>query len=136
MKAQKYTKETISQIGLDSSSGSSKFRAIEVGNTVQVSLKIKEGDKERTQMFEGDIIAVKNNGASSTFTVRKIGANSIAIEKIFPFACPAIQAITFVRKGKIRRAKLYYMRNRIGKAARVKEKVLTKEQKEQRKIEN
>lgn len=135
MKAQKYTKETISNYGLEANPLPANVDIIKAGNTVQVSLKIKEGDKERTQMFEGDIIAVKHNGASSTFTVRKIGANSVAVERVFPFTCPSIQSIKFVREGQIRRAKLYYMRDRIGKAARVKEKVLTKEQKEQRKVE-
>jgi large subunit ribosomal protein L19 len=72
---------------------------------------------------------VSNNGPSSTFTVRKIGANSVAVERIFPFYSPLIETVRFVKKGKVRRAKLYYMRDRIGKAARVAEKVLTKEQK-------
>lgn len=71
-------------------------------------------------------------GASSTFTVRKIGANSVAVERIFPFNTPLIETITFVRYGKVRRAKLYYIRERVGKAARVKEMVLSKEQRKLR----
>ena len=127
MKANKYTKETILSIGLRDLS---KFDNFEVGDTVRVAQKVKEGDKERIQIFEGDVIAKKSNGIASTFVVRKISANAVSVERIFPLYSPNIDSIKFVRKGKIRRAKLYYMRNRIGKAARVKEKVLTKEQKE------
>jgi large subunit ribosomal protein L19 len=126
MKAKKFTRETIRELGMYER----PFLNIEVGSTVAVSQRIKEGDKERTQIFEGDVIAISNNGPSSTFTVRKIGANSVAVERIFPFYSPRIEDVRFVKKGKIRRAKLYYMRDRIGKAARVEEKVLTKEQKE------
>lgn len=128
MKAQKYTKETILNLGTDKR----KFDEFGIGDTVRVSQKIKEGDKERIQIFEGDVIAMKKGGITSTFTVRKIGANAVAVERIFPFYSPNIDDVAFVRKGKVRRAKLYYMRERIGKAARVKEKVMTREQKEQR----
>lgn len=131
MKAKKLTKETI----LHLYKNDRNFEKFEIGDTIKVAQRIKEGDKERIQMFEGDVIAIRNNGISSTFTVRKIGANSVAVERIFPWYSPLIDSITFVRKGKICRAKLYYMRERIGKAARVKEKVLTKEQKEQHKQE-
>lgn len=126
MKAKKLTKETISQLGVQELP---KFEKFAVGDAVRVFQKIKEGEKERTQLFEGDVIAIHNNGAASTFTVRRIGANAVAIERIFPFYSPLIESVEFVRKGKIRRAKLYYMRKRVGKAARVQEKVLTKEQK-------
>lgn len=125
MKARIFTRETIRELGMYDR----PFQNIEVGSTVAVSQRIKEGDKERIQIFEGDVIAISNNGPSSTFTVRKIGANSISVERIFPFYSPLIENVRFVKKGKIRRAKLYYMRDRIGKAARVEEKVLTKEQK-------
>lgn len=125
MKAKKFTRETIRELGMYERS----FQTIEVGSTVAVSQRIKEGDKERIQIFEGDVIAISNNGPSSTFTVRKIGANAVSVERIFPFYSPLIEDVRFVKKGKIRRAKLYYMRDRIGKAARVEEKVLTKEQK-------
>ncbi len=125
MKAQKSTKETISDLGMYNRD----FPSFSIGDTIAVSQRIKEGDKERIQVFEGDVIAMHNNGASSTFTVRKIGANSIAVERIFPFYSPKIDSIRFIRRGKSRRAKLYYMRDRIGKAARVKEKVLTKSEK-------
>ena len=126
MKAKKFTRETIRDLGIYER----PFLNIEIGSTVAVSQRIKEGDKERIQIYEGDVIAVNNNGPSSTFTVRKIGANSVAVERIFPFYSPLIETVRFVKKGKVRRAKLYYMRDRIGKAARVAEKVLTREQKE------
>ncbi len=125
MKAKHYTKETILEFGMQPRT----FDAFTIGDTVKVSQKIKEGDKERIQIFEGDVIAMRKHGMATTFTVRKIGANSIAVERIFPFYSPRIEHVEFVRKGKVRRAKLYYMRDRIGKAARVAEKVLTKEQK-------
>lgn len=126
MKAQGFTKETINQLGIKAQN----FTGFRVGDAVAVSLKIKEGDKERLQVFEGDVIAMNNNGASSTITVRKIGANSVAVERIFPLQSPVIESITFVRSGQVRRAKLYYMRGRVGKAARVKERIMTKEEKE------
>lgn len=94
-----------------------------------VSQRIKEGDKERIQVFEGDVIAIRKNGVSSTFTVRKISANAVAVERIFPMYSPLIENVKFIRRGDVRRAKLYYIRERVGKSARVREKVLTKEQK-------
>jgi len=127
MQAKKYTKETILKMG----TADRKFDKFSVGDMVKVSQKIKEGDKERIQVFEGDVIAMSKNGIASTFTVRKISANAVPVERIFPYYSPLIERVEFVRKGKVRRAKLYYMRERIGKAARVAEKVLTKEQKEQ-----
>ncbi|MEX0940034.1 MAG: 50S ribosomal protein L19 [Candidatus Babeliales bacterium] len=125
MKAKKYTKETIHQLGITPRN----FPKFAIGDTIAISQLIKEGDKERIQMFEGDIIAMHNKGASSTFTVRRIGANAVAVEKIFPYYSPLIAGVKFIRKGKVRRAKLYYIRERIGKAARVREQVLTKEEK-------
>lgn len=126
MKAKQYTKETIAGIGIHDR-GFAKFK---VGDCVQVGQNIKEGDKERVQMFEGDVIAIRNHGISTTFTVRRIDANSIAVERIFPYYSPAVAYVKHVHHGDSRRAKLYYMRYRIGKAARVAEKVLTKEQKQ------
>jgi large subunit ribosomal protein L19 len=128
MKATTLTRETIRDLGVTKKAD---FE-FQVGDTIAVSLHIVEGDKKRLQVYEGDVIAIHKNGASSTFTVRKIAANSIAVEKIFPFNSPKIESIKFIRKGKVRRAKLYYMRNRVGKAARVKEQVVTREQREQR----
>lgn len=126
MKSKRYTKETVREIG----TYDRKFPEFNVGDAIAISLRIREGGKERLQVFEGDVIAMHTKGASSTFTVRKIAANSIPVERVFPVYSPLIDSIKFVRKGKVRRAKLYYMRDRIGKAARVQERVLTKEQKE------
>jgi large subunit ribosomal protein L19 len=125
MKAKGYTRETIASLG----TYERKFPNFKVGDTIVVSQRIKEGDKERFQDFEGDVIAMRNNGSASSFTVRKIGANAVAVERIFPYYSPLIDTIKVKRKGDIRRAKLYYIRDRIGKAARLKEKILTKEQK-------
>lgn len=128
MKAKGYTKETINQIGVVERN----FPDFGVGDTITVSIFIKEGEKKRVQDFQGDIIAIRNNGNSSTFTVRKIGANSVAVERIFPYHSPIISDIKIVKRGDVRRAKLYYVRDRVGKSARIKEKILTKEQKEQK----
>lgn len=128
MKAKNFTRETIRSLGMTKRD----FPIFEVGDTITVTQRIKEGDKERSQVFEGDVLAINNNGVSSTFTVRKIGANSIAVERIFPYYSPKIVSIAFIRPGKVRRAKLYYMRGRVGKASRVKERVMTREQREQR----
>ena len=129
MKAKKLTRETIREVALVKKD----YPDFNVGDTIAVSQRIKEGDKERLQVFEGDVIAIHNNGISSTFTVRKIGANAVAVERIFPYYSPKISKINFIHKGKVRRAKLYYIRDRVGKAARVKEKVVTREQREQQK---
>jgi large subunit ribosomal protein L19 len=91
------------------------------GDTVRVAVLIKEGDKKRIQNFEGVVIAIKGTGANKTFTVRKIGANNIGVERIFPFYSDSIQGIEVVKYGKVRRAKLYYLRNKTGKSARIKE---------------
>lgn len=91
-----------------------------VGNTVKVHVIIREGDKERIQVFKGDVIAKKGSGPSETFTVRKISFG-IGVERIFPLHSKMIKKVEVVRKGRIRRAKLYYLRNLKGKAARLKE---------------
>jgi large subunit ribosomal protein L19 len=90
------------------------------GDTVRVHVKIKEGDKYRIQVFEGVIIAQKNNGISSTFTVRKV-SSGYGIERIFPLHSPIIEKLEVMKSGKVRRARLYYLRGRRGKAARLKE---------------
>lgn len=125
MKSDIYTKETVLTADF-SDRGFPPFRA---GDTIRVAERIKEGSKERIQYFEGDVIAVSSNGAASTFTVRRIASNSISVEKIFPYASPKIEEIKFIREGDVRRAKLYYMRDRIGKKARVSEKIRTSDQK-------
>jgi large subunit ribosomal protein L19 len=119
MKARNLTRETI----LDLGTKDKKFPAFKVGDMVEVGQIIKEGDKERVQPFKGDVIAIHRNGVGSTFTVRRIGANGVGVERIFPFYSPTISEITFVKPGKVRRAKLYYLRERVGKAARVQEQV-------------
>ena len=93
-----------------------------VGDTVKVGYKIIEGGKERVQNFEGVVIAKKNGGIQESFTVRHI-SYGIGVEKTYPLHSPKIASITVVRKGKVRRAKLYYLRNLTGKAAKVKEKI-------------
>ena len=92
----------------------------QVGDTARVHVKIKEGDKERIQVFEGIIIARKNGDLRSTFTVRKTSFGQ-GVERIFPLHSPVIEKIEVVRRGRVRRAKLYYLRNLRGKAARIKE---------------
>jgi len=125
MKARGLTRETILDLGTEIK----KHPAFKVGDTIIVDLTIKEGDKERVQPFEGDVIAKHGNGVSSTFTVRRISANGIGVEKIIPLYSPTISQIKLVKSGKARRAKLYYLRDRVGKAAQIKEKILTKEEK-------
>ena len=92
-----------------------------VGDTVRVHLKVKEGDKERIQVFEGVVISKRGSGARATFTVRKISFG-IGVERIFPFHSKIIEKIEVKRKARVRRAKLYYLRKLRGKAARLKEK--------------
>lgn len=91
------------------------------GDTLRVHVKIKEGTRERIQVFEGIVIARQHGGLDETFTVRKI-SNGVGVERIFPLHCPSIEKIDVQRKGKVRRAKLYYLRKLSGKAARIKER--------------
>ena len=93
-----------------------------VGDTVKVYNKIKEGNRERIQVFEGTVIKRQNGGARETFTVRK-NSNGIGVEKTWPLHSPSVANVEVVRRGKVRRAKLYYLRDRVGKAAKVKELV-------------
>ena len=92
---------------------------LNVGDTVRVSVRIKEGERERIQAFEGTVIAKKHGGVAETFTVRRI-AYGVGIERVFPVNSPFVEKVTVVRKGKVRRAKLYYLRGRTGQAAKVK----------------
>ncbi len=91
------------------------------GDTVRVNVRVKEGDKERLQAFEGVCIARRGGGVSETFTVRKI-SNGVGVERIFPLHSPMIGSLIVVRRGVVRRAKLYYLRDVVGKAARIKER--------------
>ena len=94
---------------------------VAIGDTVKVHLKVKEGNRERIQIFEGTVIAKKHGGIEETFTVRRI-SYGVGVEKVFPVHAPSIDKIEVVRHGKVRRAKLYYLRNLTGKAARIRER--------------
>ncbi len=96
--------------------------AFEIGDTVRVHNRIVEGKNERIQMFEGTVIRKKNSGISETFTVRRV-AHGCGVEKTFPIHSPNVAGVDVVRRGKVRRARLYYLRDRVGKAAKVKEKL-------------
>ena len=93
---------------------------VKVGDTVRVHVKVKEGSRERIQVFEGTVIAKKHGGIEETFTVRRI-SYGIGVEKVFPLHAPSIEKVEVVRHGKVRRAKLYYLRDRGGKSAKIKE---------------
>lgn len=93
-----------------------------IGDTVRVGVRIREGKNERVQMFEGTVIAIKGSGISKTFTVRRV-SYGVGIERVFPFSSANIDSVQVVRHGKVRRAKLYYLRDRVGKAAKVKEDI-------------
>ncbi len=124
MKATKYTKETINSYGTEGRS----FPEFQVGDTIAVDQRVIEGDKTRIQTFEGDVIAMHNNGVSTTFTVRRIGAHGVSVERIYPYYSPLIEGVKLVKKGTVRRAKLYYLRGRQGKAARIKERIQSSSQ--------
>ena len=94
----------------------------EVGDTVRVHVHIKEGNRERIQVFEGTVIAKKHGGIEETITVRRV-SYGIGVEKVFPVNSPTIEKFEIVRHGVVRRAKLYYLRDRVGKAAKVREKI-------------
>ncbi|MBQ3045430.1 MAG: 50S ribosomal protein L19 [Clostridia bacterium] len=100
----------------------SEAPAIEVGDTVKVSVKIREGDKERIQAFEGTVIAMKGSGVSATFTVRRV-SYGVGVERVFPVHSPNVAKVEVIRHGRVRRSKLYYLRDRVGKAAKVKEQI-------------
>ena len=95
---------------------------LNVGDTVRVHVKIKEGSRERIQVFEGIVIAKKHGGLEETFTVRRL-AYGVGVEKVFPVHSPLIEKVETVRSGYVRRAKLYYLRGRVGKAAKIREKL-------------
>ncbi|HIR03092.1 MAG: 50S ribosomal protein L19 [Acutalibacteraceae bacterium] len=93
-----------------------------IGDTVRVSVNIREGDRERIQMFEGTVIARKGSGIAETFTVRRV-SYGVGVERVFPVHSPNVKDVQVVRCGKVRRSKLYYLRDRVGKAAKVKEQI-------------
>ena len=96
--------------------------ALNVGDTVRITVRVKEGSRERNQAFEGTIIAKKHGGIEETITVRRI-SYGVGCEKVFPVHSPSIVSVETVRRGKVRRAKLYYLRERVGKRAKVKERL-------------
>ena len=95
---------------------------IKIGDTVRVYNRIKEGNRERTQLFEGTVIAKHDGGISATFTVRKI-SYGVGVEKTFPLHSPNVEKVETIRSGKVRRERLYYLRDRVGKASKVKEQI-------------
>ena len=107
---------------IEQSSLKNEVPEICIGDVVKVHVRIKEGDKTRIQIFEGTIIAKKHGGVNETFTVRRV-AHGCGIERVFPVHSPSVEKVVVVRKGKVRRAKLYYLRDRVGKAAKVKEAI-------------
>jgi len=104
--------------------------ALAPGDTVKVSVKVIEGDKERTQVFQGVVIRIRNSGAGSSFTVRRV-TYGVGVERTFPLHSPRIEKVEIVRHGKVRRAKLYYLRGLSAKKARIKEKRASKEKKKE-----
>ncbi len=99
----------------------SELPKFNIGDTVKVSVNIREGERERIQVFEGTVIAQNGSGISETFTVRRV-SYGVGVERIFPIHSPNVKNVEVVRNGKVRRSKLYYLRDRVGKAAKVKEK--------------
>ena len=93
-----------------------------IGDTVRVDVNIREGERERIQQFEGTVIARKGSGVSETFTVRRV-SYGVGVERVFPLHSPNVKAVRVVRLGRVRRAKLYYLRDRVGKAGKVKEQL-------------
>lgn len=96
--------------------------AFNVGDTIKVHVRVKEGNRERIQVFEGTVLKKQNGGLRETFTVRRV-AYGVGVERTFPIHAPIIDKVEVVRKGKVRRAKLFYLRSRVGKAAKVKERI-------------
>lgn len=100
---------------------SKEVPAFRAGDTLRLGVEIKEGEKKRVQTFEGVVIGRSGNGVDATFTIRKLGANNIGVERIFPLYCESLQSIEVLRRGDVRRAKLNYLRALKGKAAKIKE---------------
>ena len=123
MKSKKLNKETIQSIATRELS----YPDFKIGDVIEVAQWVKEGgDNKRIQYFKGNVIAKSNNAISSTFTVRKIGADGVAVERIYPLYSPIIDSIKLLAKARVRRAKLYYVRDKVGSAATIKEKVVRK----------
>ena len=107
---------------ISDSSLKAEVPALEIGSTVRVHVKIREGERERIQVFEGTVIAINGSGVTETFTVRRV-SYGVGVERVFPVNSPNVADVKIVRYGKVRRAKLYYLRDRVGKASKVKEKI-------------
>jgi large subunit ribosomal protein L19 len=122
MKSNKINKETVQLLAVRQLN----FPEFGIGDKIEVAQWVQEGDNKRVQTFLGNVIARSNNAGSSTFTVRKIGADDVAVERIYPLYSPIIESIKLVAKGRVRRAKLYYIRHKVGEDARIKEKVVKK----------
>lgn len=123
MKSKKFNKETVQSLGIRETN----FPEFGIGDRIEVSQWVQEeGNSKRIQLFAGNVIAKSNNAASSTFTVRKMAADDIAVERIYPLYSPIIDSIKVLAKGQVRRAKLYYIRHKVGEKARIKEKVIKK----------
>lgn len=101
-----------------------EFPSFQPGDNIAVSYKIIEGSKERIQTFKGNVIQINGDGSTKTFTIRKV-SNGVGVERIFPFSSPIIDSIEVLKRGKVRRAKLYYLRNLVGKKAKIKERTRT-----------
>ena len=110
--------------------GKKDFPAFKSGDNITVNYKIVEGNKERIQSFKGDVIKRQGTGPTASFTVRKI-SDGVGVERLFPLYSPNIESIEVNKSGRVRRAKLFYIRDRVGKSARLQEQILTKEEKEQ-----
>ncbi|MDD2363043.1 MAG: 50S ribosomal protein L19 [Oscillospiraceae bacterium] len=93
-----------------------------IGDTVRVDVRIREGDRERIQAFEGTVVARKGSGIAETFTVRRV-SYGVGVERVFPTHSPNVEAIKVIRRGKVRRSKLYYLRDRVGKSAKIKQRI-------------
>ena len=104
------------------SSMKKELPSFSIGDTVKVGVRMREGKTERVQMFEGTVIAIKGSGISKTFTVRRV-SYGVGVERVFPLHSANVDSVEVIRKGKVRRAKLYYLRDRVGKAAKVKEDI-------------
>lgn len=104
------------------------FPAFRAGDNIVVSYRIVEGDKERIQSFRGNVIQIKGQGPTKTFTVRKM-SNGVGVERIFPFSSPSIVEVAVTKRGKVRRSRLFYLRQLVGKKARIKERTFIKEDK-------
>ncbi|HEX2985536.1 MAG TPA: 50S ribosomal protein L19 [Caproiciproducens sp.] len=112
--------DALKQIAQDSVK--TEMPKFEIGDTVRINVNIREGERERIQVFEGTVIARKGSGISETFTVRRV-SYGVGVERVFPIHSPNVKGVEIIRKGRVRRAKLYFLRDRVGKAAKVKEQI-------------